>query len=129
MKAEQPTRGRTAYPGASINEVVQKLGLTWPMAQKLQSVMVDAQGLTAITQTQRTPNHYDPRAETKYDEAFAAAVCACGVGLNQVSISTMRSDGHAREAPDLLLTAENQSAVGIEVVRVDETAAARAPLL
>jgi hypothetical protein len=90
--------------------------------------MVDGQELTALAQTQRTPNPYDPRPETKYGEAFAVAVVACSIGLNRVTLSTVSPDGTPREAPDLLLTAEHYDGIGVEVVRVDQTAAARVRL-
>lgn len=74
------------------------------------------------------PNPFDPRAQTKYDEAFMVAVAACALGLDRISLSTVREDGSPREAPDILMSANEFPDTGVEVVKVDDTAAARVAL-
>ena len=69
------------------------------------------------------------RAETKYREAFAAAVAFAGIaGIKELDISSVHSDGRPRESPDLLLSG-NGSLFDVEVVRVDETSETRMHLV
>lgn len=120
--------GRRAYAGVSIDSIIDKLGPRSSIIPCVQQVLVDGTNLTAALHTQRTPNPLDPRPHTKYDEAFMVGVAVCALGLQRISLSTVRADGSPREAPDILMTAYALSTIGVEAVKVDETAAARVAL-
>lgn len=94
----------------------------------LADVHLDGDQLIALRETLRTPNRFEMRAETKYREAFAAAVAFSAImGFKRLEISSIREDRSARESPDLLLSSGDQ-VFDVEVVRIDETSAARAHL-
>lgn len=117
-------RGRTAHPArTSLDDIISRLGLFGPAIDCLNAATVDGERLTAMLKTQRTPRRFEVRPEAKFAEAFAASVAACLIGLTDIAISTVFSDGTPREAPDLLLTTSNHADVAVEVVRADETLA------
>jgi len=99
------------------------------MVDRMRDVKVDGQFILEVVNTQRTPNHMDPRPEGKFGEAFAAAYAACAIGLVNIELSTSHDGGSPRERPDLLLRASGDLVVGVEVVIADETSAARVRLM
>jgi hypothetical protein len=120
--------GRRAYPGTPVTEIIRQLGFSGPLMDALKDVRLDGEQLLAIGETLRTPRRFEMRAETKYREAFAAAVAFAGImGVKQLDISSVHSDGDPRESPDLLLSGSG-SLFDVEVVRVDETSETRAHL-
>lgn len=94
----------------------------------LADVYLDGEQLIGLRETLRTPNRFEMRAETKYREAFSAAVAFSAImGFKGLEISSIREDGSNRESPDLLLSS-GDTVFDVKVVRVDETSATRARL-
>jgi hypothetical protein len=121
-------KGRKAYAGTPATEIIKRLGFGGPLMDALADVYLDGEQLIALRETLRTPNRFEMRAETKYREAFAAAVAFSAImGLKRLGISSVREDGSNRESPDLLLSSGDR-VFDVEVVRIDETSAARAHL-
>lgn len=125
---ERQSSARRAYPGTPATEVIERLGFSGPLMDALADVHLDGQQLIAVRETLRTPNRFEMRAETKYREAFAAAVAFSAImGFKGSEISSIREDGSNRESPDLLLSSGGK-VFDVEVVRVDETSATSARL-
>lgn len=119
---------RKGYPSNPVEFIVRRMGLSGALLDRMRTVKVDGSPLMLRDDTARTPHEFDPRVETKYAEAFAAATAACMAGLTDVEIFTTFADGRARETPDLLLHSRNCPAIEVEVVNVDETGATRVHL-
>ena len=111
---------RKAYPSGSVDQAVEKgVGINYG-SSALADVLVDGRRLGELEELLRTPKPFEVRPETKYREAFAAAVASVMLGLVGVELETRRPDGSPRERPDLLLRHGGRE-LGVEVSRVEPT--------
>ncbi len=88
---------RPAYPGIPATEIIKQLGFSGPLMDALKDVRLDGEQLLGLADTLRTPRRFEMRAETKYREAFAAAVAfAALMDYKDVAISSVHPDARPR---------------------------------
>jgi hypothetical protein len=119
---------RKAYTGSPVDSAVAKgIGVDFG-SREIAEVTVDGRRLGEIQESLRTPDQFEVRPETKYREAFAAAVAIVKLGLDGAELVTLRPDGSERERPDLLMRYAG-SEYGVEASRVEPSARERNALM